>query len=87
MEFNLVRPEFRGTFFPHRYRSRGKDQLELSFVGMTKDSRTVWIRTLREHEASPLGTTVYANTARVVPHATVRWHSSSPFQELDYGFE
>jgi len=39
----------------HRWRSRGRDHVELSFVEITKDSRTVWIRTLREHQASRLG--------------------------------
>jgi hypothetical protein len=39
----------------HRWGSRGRDHVELSFVEITKDSRTVWIRTLREHQASRLG--------------------------------
>jgi hypothetical protein len=39
----------------HRWRNRGRDHVELSFVEITKDSRTVWIRTLREHQASLLG--------------------------------
>ena len=55
---NLVCREFGRMFFPHS----GRDHVKLSFVEITKDSRTVWIRRRREHEPPRTVATVYANS-------------------------